>query len=500
MRRYALPVFSGVLLALALAPFYIWPLALVALVPFFYFAAQQSLSGKQLFWGGWLAGALAVAPTLYISLLQLEMQPGAPLLTYAVRTSSLFFLVGIGILFAAVALVYKKYRTGRSLADSLFAAGLYTLVELLLFVIFDGYYYASLAHALTPFPPALLVASLGGTPLLIFVAVWVNAVIAQRSWRLAVGALAVLSAACGGAYAYGTLYKSTDTALSVALLQRAPESLPYIIARAPEPFDDAPLRALIVEASQHTTLVVYPFAPVEATYEGGRPFVAGLTNLVPDGVLGQWLSTFTPATTTVMLWGTLAQDGNLYDEFEFWNNGNKQSYQKHILHPLSDYTPQWLQSFGLARVPYSITAGSANTVSVAGTSVGGLACSELQQPGYSRRQAAGSGILFSVGFDAFFPGAFAAQWSLEAARLRAAENGTPVVRSTIFGPSAFIKADGSVEAELGYGKAGILQGSLQVEKIPTLYAHTGSWPTYIGIVLLVLYFLVVRVKRDSYSS
>ena len=40
MRRYFLPVLSGVLLALALYPFALWPLALVALAPLFYFLSD----------------------------------------------------------------------------------------------------------------------------------------------------------------------------------------------------------------------------------------------------------------------------------------------------------------------------------------------------------------------------------------------------------------------------------------------------------------------------
>ena len=501
MRRYLLPLLSGILLALVFWPLYIWPLALIGLAPLFYFIARPELSRGQVFFGGFIAGALAVAPTLYASLFQLVMQPGAATLTYSVRASSVFFFVFIGALFGALSLLYRWLRTGRPLIDSLLMAALYTLIELLLFPIFGGYYYASLAHALVPFPPALIIASLGGVSLLIFTAAWINAVAAQRSWRLALGAVIFFSIICGGAFWYGQSHTTAGPALSVAAIQRSLESVAYRNAPAPKPFGDYGTQELInlAAAGGKTAVVVYPLSPVEASYIGERPSFEGLTNLEPDGVLGTWLKSFVPASTTVVLWNTTATGGNLYDEFEFWREGEKQTYQKHILHALSDYTPQWLRSLGLARVPYTLSAGTVDSVSVAGVRIGGLACSELQQQGYASAQASANDMLLSVGFDEFFPDGFAARWSLESARLRAAENGTPLIRAHIFGPSALIRADGSVEKYMPYGSAGILRGSLQADKIPTLYAHAGSWPLYALIAALLLYLFVVRINNNSYT-
>lgn len=498
MRRYRLPMLSGVLMALVFWPFYFWPLALAALAPFFYFAAQPERSQREVFFGGCIAGALAVALTLYISLFQLAMQPGAPVLTYAVRASSLFFLVFIGALFGALAVLYRRLRTGRPLADSLLAASLYTLVELLLFAVFSGYYYASLAHALVPFPPALLIASLGGAPLLVFAAAWINAIAAQRSWRLALGAAAVLAAACTGAWWYGQAYATVGQDLRVSIIQRLPQSLLYVSAPAPAPFGDYGLQQLIVEAADDgkTALAVYPFSPVEAVYEGTRPAVETLDNLQPDAAIGGWLKGFVPASTTVVLWNTLVSQGNLYDQFEFWKEGTVQAYQKHMLHPLSDYTPQWMRGFGLARVPYTLSPGNAGPVSAAGARIGGLVCSELQLGGYVRAQALQSGLLLSIGFDEFFPGGFAARWSLGAARKRAAENGVPLIRAHIAGPSALIAADGAIAASLPYGAAGVLRGDLPMKKIPTLYAYAGSLPLYVCIAALLLYLSVSRVNSD----
>ena len=499
MRRYFLPALSGILLALALYPFALWPLALCALAPLFYFLSGGVRGKKETFFGGMVTGMLAVAPTLYWSLLQLSTQPGAEALTYAVRWSSIFFLLFIGALFGSMALAYRALHGRGPLLDSLLAAALYTVVELILFATFGGYYYASLAHALTPFPPALIVASLGGAPLVVFAAAWMSAVLARRSWRLALGAFLVLAGISAGAFWYGQSYKVTGPSLPVAGIQREPQSLLYVAAPAPELFGDYGLRVLISEAARggEAALVVYPYSPVEAVYAGVQPAIEGLRNLAPQSAMGAWLKTFAPASTTVLLWNTVAERGNLYDSFDFWRDGTQQTYQKHVLYPLSDYTPPLLRPFGFSRVPYPVTSGAISAVVVAGVRIGGLVCSELEKPGYVRGQASASDVLLSVGFDGFFPGRYAAQWALQAARLRAAENGVPLIRSHIFGPSALIRADGSVGEALPYGAVGVLRGSVTIEKVPTLYARSGSWPVYIGIAALLLYFLIARVKDNS---
>ena len=84
-----------------------------------------------------------------------------------------------------------------------------------------------------------------------------------------------------------------------------------------------------------------------------------------------------------------------------------------------------------------------------------------------------------------------------AARLRAAENGVPLIRAHIFGPSALINADGTIAASLPYGAAGILRGDVSMNKIPTLYAYAGSLPVYLFIAAVLLYFLILRVYNNS---
>ncbi len=495
MRRYALPLCSGVLLALSLYPFSLWPLAFIALVPFFYFVTLH-YPRRTLFWGGFLCGAVAVGPTLYCTLLQLLPQPGAPTLTLAVHVSSVFFLAGIATLFGLLGVSIQVLRTRSALVNISLAAALYTLLELALFWVFSGYYYASLAYALVPFAPTMLLAAVGGVSLIVYAVTWLAAALAERAYSLCTVGVLLLALLCSAAW-YQAAHTPISGVLSVALLQRAPQELDDVLIPPSTPFVNTQLGSLIAEGSP-AELVVYPFSPVEATYEGAAPAAFTFATAAPQTALGLWLANLVPASTTVVLWDTTAKGGLLFDTFDAWQGGVLQEYQKHYPHPLSDYTPSWLRMFGVARKPYEIVAGSADGLSVARYKLGGLACSELHNAGYVRAQAHKSAVLLAIGYEGFFPGTLAATWSLQAARLRAAENGTPLVRAYIFGPSALILADGSVATSTRPGSTGVLQGTLAIQKIPTLYASTGDLFAGVLVVGSLSAALYTRSRsRDS---
>jgi apolipoprotein N-acyltransferase len=62
---------------------------------------------------------------------------------------------------------------------------------------------------------------------------------------------------------------------------------------------------------------------------------------------------------------------------------------------------------------------------------------------------------------------------LAQARMRAIEEGLPVLRSTTTGISAVIDASGVVRATIGMGKADKLEGVIPQAKPPTLFAQWG---------------------------
>jgi apolipoprotein N-acyltransferase len=79
---------------------------------------------------------------------------------------------------------------------------------------------------------------------------------------------------------------------------------------------------------------------------------------------------------------------------------------------------------------------------------------------------------------------------LQQARLRAVEQGLPLVRAANTGISAVVDPLGRIVAQLELGREGVLDSSLPAAIPPTLYARTGNIP--IIVVLLIATILVIR--------
>src|ERR1035438_4257345 len=87
---------------------------------------------------------------------------------------------------------------------------------------------------------------------------------------------------------------------------------------------------------------------------------------------------------------------------------------------------------------------------------------------------------------------------LQQARLRAIEEGLPVVRAANTGISAVIDPVGRFVARLGLGVEGVLDSSLPMAIAPTVYARVGDIPA--GIIIAAALFFVMRrrvAKRTS---
>jgi apolipoprotein N-acyltransferase len=101
-------------------------------------------------------------------------------------------------------------------------------------------------------------------------------------------------------------------------------------------------------------------------------------------------------------------------------------------------------------------------------------------------------FLFNPSNDAWF-GRWGPPQHLAQARLRALEEGLPVLRSTPTGISAVIDADGRLLASLAWRRAGIIDTSLPLPKRATLFARFGN--TLPLLFALLLAGLAIAVRR-----
>jgi apolipoprotein N-acyltransferase len=104
-------------------------------------------------------------------------------------------------------------------------------------------------------------------------------------------------------------------------------------------------------------------------------------------------------------------------------------------------------------------------------------------------------FIFNPSNDAWF-GRWGPPQHLAQARLRAAEEGLPVIRSTPTGISAIIDAGGSVEASIPWQQAGAIDSVLPLPGSPGLFARHGNIiPLTICFLLLIAAIALDRRAR-----
>jgi apolipoprotein N-acyltransferase len=103
-------------------------------------------------------------------------------------------------------------------------------------------------------------------------------------------------------------------------------------------------------------------------------------------------------------------------------------------------------------------------------------------------------FLFNPSNDAWF-GSWGPVQHLAQARLRAIEEGIPIVRSTPTGVSAVIDARGHVLHALGLHRAGFLDSTLPSALPPTPFARLGNWASFLFMALLA--GLAIATRRTT---
>ena len=177
-------------------------------------------------------------------------------------------------------------------------------------------------------------------------------------------------------------------------------------------------------------------------------------------------------------------------------------YDKAHLVPYGEYLPMrpLLSAIGLSRlVPGDLDflpGPGPRTLALPGFGkVGVQICYEIIFSGQVIDAQHRPDFLFNPSNDAWF-GSWGTPQFLAQARLRAIEEGIPVVRATPTGISAVIDSDGTVVAALPFGKAGFLQTRLPAPAPPTLFARYGNILPLAFALTLIAFAVALRRRRS----
>jgi apolipoprotein N-acyltransferase len=176
-----------------------------------------------------------------------------------------------------------------------------------------------------------------------------------------------------------------------------------------------------------------------------------------------------------------------------------QTYDKHHLVPFGEYMPmQWFFGLlGIEALAQRFNTGYAPgpgpkliDLGPLGTALP-LICYEAVFPQHARSADERPAFLLQITNDAWFGTYAGPQQHLAQARMRAIEQGLPLVRSANTGISAMVDPFGRITASLPLGEHGFVDAKLPMPRDPTLYSRTGDW----SVAVLLLIALAGLISR-----
>ena len=499
-RRAVVAMLLGILLTAAMPPLFVVPVAFVSFTGLLWLLdgartemkpiRASALVGWWFGFGHFVTGLYWIANALLVDAAQFGW-----LIPFAIGGLSAYF----ALFPAAAAAAYGASRGSRVTRILLFA-GAWTLAEYLRGVLFSGFSWNLLATTWTFAAIAMQGAAylgaygLGLTSILLFAA---PAVFGKESEArplratitlVIIGLLPMLIGAVRFALA-PSAGVDVEPGVKLALIQgniaQQMKWLPEERANILQTYLDLTARA-VKEGATH---VVWPETAVPVALERAGEVRAAIAAILTSG------------NAKALIAGTIRLSPEDAPKLEAWNSVQTfdasghviDTYDKAHLVPFGEYVP--LRGF----LPIErLTAGSVDfsagpgpeTIAVPGLPpVGPMICYEAIFPGAVASRDQRPGVLLNVTNDAWFGDSTGPRQHFAAARMRAVEEGLPLVRNAGTGISAIVDPYGRVLARLDLGQRGIVEGPLPSALPPTLFSRFGNRIALVLALMLVVFGL-----------
>jgi len=471
---------AGCLLPLALAPFDLWPLALVSAGALFWLLRRMS-TARAAFWLGWFYGVGKYgvgASWVYVSI---HVYGATPPWLAGLMVAA--FVAGMALFNALMGLVFHligKLRNDEFATAVLFAV-LWTATEWLLTWFLTGFPWLFAGYAFIDTPLAGL-APVGGVLLVSLAAVLTATLLVSIRQGIWIGAVPVVLwlAAWGLKWIDWTEPGETRT---VALVQgNIPQELKWTAEGVASSM--AVYRSLTATV-QDREIVVWPEAAIPDYLRRQKEFIEAQRG-AGDIVTGIFVA-----------------EANA-DGFDYYNaamSTGEGVYHKRRLVPFGDYLP--FESVLRGAVAFFDLPMSGTTPGVdeqpllraAGLDLAMAICWEIAYPKAVARSGADADLLVTISNDTWFGASIGPKQHLQIARMRALENGRYLLRATNNGITAIIGPEGEVVDRLPQFEAGVLDGSVQARSGPTPYGLWKDWAVLamLAAILVAIPFLPQRV-------
>jgi apolipoprotein N-acyltransferase len=178
-------------------------------------------------------------------------------------------------------------------------------------------------------------------------------------------------------------------------------------------------------------------------------------------------------------------------------------YDKIHLVPFGEYLPfqatlEWigLEQLTRWRGGFRTGANPRPLLAIGGLPpVAGLICYEAIFPAAIVQGATRPGLLVNVTNDGWFGDTTGPWQHFQQSRVRAVEEGLPLVRSANNGVSAVVDAKGRIDSMLTLNARGVIDSGIPASIEPPLYAKFGDW-TFVALALCFVVAATVLVRRQ----
>ncbi|HEX2764481.1 MAG TPA: apolipoprotein N-acyltransferase [Allosphingosinicella sp.] len=505
MKPLALSFAAGALAACGFAPLKLWPLTLAALALLLWLVGDAPRLRSALARGWWFGvGHFVLGLNWIATAFTYQAEMPAWLGWIAVVLLSLY----LAIYPAAAAGLAWRWGRGDPLRRVIVFASAWIVTEWLRATMFTGFAWNPFGVALLPTPIARSAAMVGtyGLSGLTALAAGALLLLALRRWRGA-SALAAGTAAVTAAAWLASPSMTVGKRIALRIVQ------PNIGQQDKwrpgfERENLMRLARLSRWGKDEPRLLLWPEAAVTRPLENGlrdiahrvevaelradvASIMAGKDLLLTGGVTWRSRDGFdlTSATNSVF---AMDPRGRILAR-----------YDKAHLVPYGEYLPMRpvLSALGLSRlapgdVDFDPGPGPRTLVLPGIGKAGFQLCYEIIFSGRVVDPRIRPDFLFNPSNDAWF-GAWGPPQHLAQARLRALEEGLPVLRSTPTGISAVIDADGRLLRSLAWRAAGVIDARLPAPKRPTPFARLGNLvPLLFAALLAALALILARAEKE----
>ncbi len=484
---------SGLAIPLALAPFDIWPLAVLA--PALLLAAIHEQSPRFALLLGYLHGIARYG--LGVSWIYMSIHVYGPAPPWLAGSLVALFVVAMAVFPALMTWLHARLGLRAAAVAAGAFCGLWVLLEWTLTWFLTGFPwllvgYAHLQSPLAGYAPiggvllVSLISTATGVGIWWLVLTWRSG---RRPWAL--GASVVAIWVLGAALSMVTWTRPVGAPLEVALVQGdIPQDIKWLRDN----------RQLILE--RHLSL---------SEPHWGRDLMlwseAAITWFARDarGLLDE-LDEHASAHGTAFITGIPDYDWH-EDGSAFFQNtaialgSGEGRYVKQRLVPFGEYVPLEGLLRGLIAffdLPMSHARSGPRDQSPLIAHSHGVAmaiCYEIVYPDLVRRLAHDAALLATISNDTWFGDSIGPEQHLQKARMRALELGRWLIRSTNDGITAIVDPGGVEVTRLPRFEPGVLTGNVEPMSGSTPFARVGSLPTVLLALLLVLGSVVLARRR-----